>query len=363
MSAERVEVLVIGAGPAGAMAALACARSGADVLLVERAEWPRAKVCGGCVNLHAAAVLAAAGLPDLLPGSAAIPLTRLRVGARGRSARVDLPGGWAISRDEFDGALVAAARARGAEFRCGTRATDLGLDGAARRVRVGEREVRAAVVIDARGLAASGPPRAGSRIGAGVILESSPAGYGPGTIHMACDREGYVGLVVVSRGRLEVAAAFDALAVRDAGGAGPLAARVVAAAGLPAVPGLAAARWRGTPPLTRRAGELAGPRWFRVGDSAAFVEPFTGQGMAWALAGGAAVTDVALTAARRWNDDLPRKWAETWSAVVGRRQRECAALASLLRRPRLTTALVSLVGRVPALAGPVVRSINRKGAA
>ena len=284
------------------------------------------------MNLHAAAVLAAAGRPDLLPGSAAIPLTRLRVGARGRSALVDLPGGWAISRDEFDAALVEAARARGAEFRDGTRATDLGLDGAARRVRVGENEVRAAVVIDARGLAASGPPRAGSRIGAGVILGSSPAGYGPGTIHMACGREGYVGLVVVSRGRLEVAAAFDALAVREAGGAGPLADRVVAAAGLPAVPGLAAARWRGTPPLTRRAGKLAGPRWFRVGDSAAFVEPFTGQGMAW-------------------------------SAVVGRRQRECAALASLLRRPRLTTALVSLVGCVPALAGPVVRSINRKGAA
>jgi len=180
---------------------------------------------------------------------------------------------------------------------------------------------------------------------------------------MACGRSGYVGLVVVSGGRLEIAAAFDAAAVRDAGGAGPLAARVVAAAGLPAVPGVAAARWRGTPPLTRRAGELAGSRWFRVGDSAAFVEPFTGQGMAWALAGGAAVANLALTAARDWGDDLPRRWAETWASVVGRRQRECAALAKLLRRPRLTTALVSLVGYLPALAGPIVRSINRRGAA
>jgi len=363
MSAERAEILVIGAGPAGALAARECARGGADVLLVDRAVFPREKVCGACVNLHAAAVLTEVGLGHLLSGSKGIPLRRLRLAARGRCAVVDLPGGYALSREEFDAALVRAAREAGAEFRDGVRAVDLGLDGDARGVRVGDREVRAKVVIDARGLLAAGPPRAGSRVGAGVVLPSALAAYAAGTIHMACGPEGYVGLVVVSGGRLNVAAAFDAGAVRDAGGAGPLASRIVAEAGLPAVPGLDSARWRGTPALTRRAVDLAGTRRFRVGDAAAFVEPFTGQGIAWALAGGAAVAGLALTGARDWGENLVERWAGTWTAVVGRRQRECAALSRLLRRPRLTTALVSLVGRMPALAGPVVRSINRRGAA
>jgi flavin-dependent dehydrogenase len=333
------------------------------VLLVDRAAFPRDKVCGGCVNLHASAVLSAAGLGDLLPRSSGLPLRRMRIAARGRTARVDLPGGTAIDRREFDAALAAAARDAGAGFRDGIPARDLGPDGDARRVRVGNEEVRARVVIDARGLSASGPARPGSRIGAGVILGDAPASYEPGTIHMACGPSGYVGLVVVSGRRLEIAAAFDADAVRDAGGPGTLAARTVEAAGLPEVPGMATAAWRGSPPLTRRAGALAEERWFRVGDAAAFVEPFTGQGMAWALAGGAAVAEVALTAARTGGENPARRWTRTWQAVVGRRQRECATLARLLRRPRLTTALVGLVGRLPALAGPVVRSINRKGAA
>jgi flavin-dependent dehydrogenase len=44
------DVVVVGAGPAGAMAARELARRGAGVLLVDRAQFPRYKVCGGCLN-------------------------------------------------------------------------------------------------------------------------------------------------------------------------------------------------------------------------------------------------------------------------------------------------------------------------
>ena len=49
------DVLVIGAGPAGAMATRQLARLGLQPLLVERKAFPRAKVCGACLNQRAIA--------------------------------------------------------------------------------------------------------------------------------------------------------------------------------------------------------------------------------------------------------------------------------------------------------------------
>ena len=45
-----LDVLVVGAGPAGAIAALVLARAGARVRLVDRATFPRDKLCGDTVN-------------------------------------------------------------------------------------------------------------------------------------------------------------------------------------------------------------------------------------------------------------------------------------------------------------------------
>ena len=47
------DAVIIGAGPAGAMAAHELARAGHSVLLIEKSKWPRWKVCGCCLNLNA----------------------------------------------------------------------------------------------------------------------------------------------------------------------------------------------------------------------------------------------------------------------------------------------------------------------
>jgi len=52
-----MEVLVVGAGPSGSVAALALARGGARVRLVDRASFPRAKLCGDTVNPGALSLL------------------------------------------------------------------------------------------------------------------------------------------------------------------------------------------------------------------------------------------------------------------------------------------------------------------
>src|SRR2546421_10223020 len=61
------DVIVVGAGLAGALAAYDLARRGLAVLMVDKAAFPRWKVCGSCLNPPAPAGLAACGFGDLLP--------------------------------------------------------------------------------------------------------------------------------------------------------------------------------------------------------------------------------------------------------------------------------------------------------
>ena len=50
MSVPPDDVVIVGAGPAGALAALVLARQGARVRLVDRATFPRPKLCGDSLN-------------------------------------------------------------------------------------------------------------------------------------------------------------------------------------------------------------------------------------------------------------------------------------------------------------------------
>jgi flavin-dependent dehydrogenase len=108
-SPEQWQAVVVGAGPAGALAALQLARQGVRVLLVEKRAFPRWKVCGCCLNAQAQAVLAAAGAGGLVDSQGGVPLRRLQLGHRGKRATLALPDGRALSRERFDQALVQAA--------------------------------------------------------------------------------------------------------------------------------------------------------------------------------------------------------------------------------------------------------------
>jgi flavin-dependent dehydrogenase len=365
-AARRWEAVVVGAGPAGATAARELARRGVAVLLADRAAFPRGKVCGCCLNGRAAAVLRAVGLGGLPERCGARPLGAVELAAGGRTARVPLASGVALSREAFDAALVGAAVAAGAAFLPRARAALAAADGASRRVWLfhGEEKVEiiASVVLAADGLggrllAGPAPAAPGARIGAGVTAAAAPAWCRDGTVYMACGAAGYVGLVRLEDGRLDVAAAFDAARMRAAGGPGAAAARLLREAGWPPPDGLEALPWRGTPALTRRAPRLAAERVFVVGDAAGYVEPFTGEGMAWALAAGAAVAPLAARAAERWRPGLAGRWAGEYRRVVGR-QVACRAAAAVLRRPWLVRLLVRLLARAPALAAPYLRLLD-----
>ena len=349
------DVVVIGAGPAGSVAARAAALRGLKVLLVDRATFPRRKVCGCCLNRHAISALAAAGLGDLPAKLGAAPLHRLKLGAGGRCADVRLPGGVALSREAFDTALIGEAMKAGATFQCGT-AVHLDAGGTLSNGLT----AKAVIVADGlNGRARSAAPvvTAGSRIGAGAVLDDAPAEYEPGTIFMATGRGGYVGLVRLEDDRLDVAAAFDAEFVR-ARGLGRAAQAILQSSGLPAIAGLGEAHWKGTPPLTRAPVCVAGPRWFAIGDAAGYIEPFTGEGMAWAMASAVAVVPLVERAVQG-EGNLEAEWIAVHRRCVGERQWACRALAWGLKRPILSGLAVRGLRVIPALARPVVRSLNR----
>src|SRR5262249_61026451 len=108
--------------------------------------------------------------------------------------------------------------------------------------------------------------------------------------------------------------------------------------------GVRSAPCRARPALTRQARRRAAERVFVIGDAAGYVEPFTGEGMAWALASGAAVVPLA---AAEWRPELMREWAARYRDVVSRRQAACRAAAAVLRHPLLTAAPVAVLARVP----------------
>src|SRR5215203_4833180 len=97
------DVLISGAGPAGAIAALVLARRGVRVTLVDRARFPREKLCGDTINPGALSILRRLGLERLTEG--ALPVRGMIVTGQGV----------AISRRVFDERLVAAAAAAGAQ--------------------------------------------------------------------------------------------------------------------------------------------------------------------------------------------------------------------------------------------------------
>lgn len=158
------DVAVVGAGPAGASAALAALRIRPDarVLLLDRDEFPRDKACGDGIAPHVFDVLASVGVVGVEAGYAGVD--RLRIGFTSGPAteRVMARAAYVIPREVFDARLVQAAVRRGAELRhhrvrTVTEAGDAGqlvLDGS----------IRARVVIAADGASSVirrqvGPPR------------------------------------------------------------------------------------------------------------------------------------------------------------------------------------------------------------
>jgi geranylgeranyl reductase family protein len=163
----QTDVLVMGAGPAGSSAAYHLAREGLGVLLVDRAEFPREKICGGGLTQAAVEALARMGvLCRMLSRSRPRPFMGVRTFAPdGGCVRLAYPEaprcslldqGYVIRRDEMDEILMKHAVAAGAEFLSSFLAVEAihsrgRLIGVSGRCRDGRITVRADLIVLATG--------------------------------------------------------------------------------------------------------------------------------------------------------------------------------------------------------------------
>lgn len=311
------DAVIVGGGPAGAATAIHLARAGLDVCVLDRSRFPRDKACGEFLSPAATPLLEELGVRDAIDAAGAKRLDQIRI--FGNDQQLDLtfpsdadapPWGYALSRRKLDAILLDASRSVGAEVREGIGVDDLVLDrgrvaGVTTRGRGGEHgSIRARLVVGAGGrncpvARTLGLQRRSRRRRIDLLAHWTTNGNPPETqCELHVGRSGYVAAAPVEGTRLNVncvvpqttlqrspdpTLVYDEILRRS-----PSLARWVA--GQRAEPVTAT----DITPLTTSRATADGA--LLVGDSALFLDPFTGQGIYLALASAGLAAGVATRA-------------------------------------------------------------------
>jgi flavin-dependent dehydrogenase len=327
---ESFDVAVIGGGPAGATAALLLARAGRSVAVLEKAAFPRPKVCGEFI---------AADVP--MAGSA--PITRLAIWAERRSVEAPLPPPYAhaIPRETLDALLLERAARAGAVVFQPMKASSFD-------------EVQARVVI-----AAHGTPAAGCEARRDADLLAFKARFAgcdlpPQTIVLVPFAGGYGGIIGLGDGSATFACCVRRDALTRSRTPGSSAGESVFAMAMESPHARKAfARatregpWRGAGPLRPGARPLWRDGVFAVGNAAGEVHPIVGGGVANAIESATLLCDALLKC--RSSEEAARKYASAWGRRFARRHRVSALIAGLAMRPWTQAAAGALLGRAPSL--------------
>jgi flavin-dependent dehydrogenase len=372
------QVIVVGGGPAGASTAWHLARAGVDVLVLERACFPRAKPCAEFLSPQASRILAAMGALESCERSGAAHLAGMIVRAPDGSciqgdyaASHGFKGfrdrGLALPRPVLDAILLDRARAAGARVQERVRVSDVvrdarGVVRGVRAQRAGEhvRELTATVAVGADGLRSVLSRRLGlgrtARAPRRIALVCHYRGVGGITSYgeMHVEQDGYVGLADVGGGVTNVAMVLPATAVRGAQGnpaelfdrwlAGRhhLAPRFAQAERISPVRAVGPFAWHARRATTGGAA--------LVGDAADFFDPFTGEGIFTALRGGELLAPAIL---------------ESLGAATPRAARRALAVYDAARHHAFAgkwrvERLVGLATTYPKLMNHVARTLARR---
>ncbi|HEX4487417.1 MAG TPA: FAD-dependent oxidoreductase [Terriglobales bacterium] len=340
------DLIVVGGGPAGASAAITAARSGASVLVLERAKYPRHKVCGEFVSAESLGLLRnllAAPYQSLLDGAIRISEGRIFLDGRLLHAPVDPPAA-SIARFDLDEVLYQSALAAGVKIRVQT--TVQAISGSVTfRVSTPAEEFEARAVINASGRWSNltAAPVANAEKWLGIKAHYAEIAPAP-SVDLYFFEGGYCGVQPVtlrtdhsSHGRVNAAAMV----------------RADVASSLPQIlslnPALAdrSREWQllsdpvTTSPLIFRKPQPVRDGVLNAGDAAAFVDPFVGDGISLALRSGALAAECMGS---------PELYAQQYQRRFGPVFRASSQLRRLLRLPQqIRKPILSVLEHTPAV--------------
>lgn len=382
--ASRIsDVIVVGAGPAGSIAAVILARAGVRVTLFDRARFPRDKICGDAVGLDAVRVLRRLDLLGPIHAAGAVPISETLVTSPGgKAARFVAPPapsvkrGFILPRMILDGVLVEAAVKSGANLVEGFKVRGpilengqvVGIEGTTESGQAAS--CRAPVVIAADGAhsvlaRALGLRRAhprgrafavrayyegvqglGSSLELHYVKEILPAyGWifptGPSSANVG------IGVWGGERESKELRPLLDEFVTRN-----PFARERLAGA-------KEVSPLRGWPlDLGNNAGRCSLAGLLVIGDAASFVDPITGEGIGTALVSSELAASTALRALERgdFSEGMFHGYDRAWRRKLGWDFRGGAALQRLMARPGAVETIIGRAARDEMIAA-VVSSI------
>jgi menaquinone-9 beta-reductase len=390
------DALIIGAGPAGASAAIRLATAGWHVILIEQHRYPRHKVCGECIAAGSWALLDELGVGAELRQLAGPDLRQVGWMGSDRTLIAQMPAcpdgpyryGRALGRDYLDSVLVERARSLGVTVLQPARL--LGVSGVAgcfecryemrshqrggaTQLRT-EGTLRAAVVIDAHGSWERGPAVSSTEPGAARRVPASnsdllafkasfqnarlPSGFLP----VIALNGGYGGMVIADHGRTTLACCIrrDALERCRREAPGEAAGAAIESYLRRSCHGVAEALrdaqrdgpWLSVGPVRPGVRIAASDGVLRVGNAAGETHPLIGEGI------GMALQSAALLAAQLARkpplahhsthfDRIQRMYAAQWRHQFASRLRIAQLYAYIAMNPSLNPTAQRVFARLP----------------
>lgn len=368
---ETWDLAIVGAGPAGSICATVAAERGLRVALIDQREFPRDKSCGDGLGPGGAALLTRLGLADVLAGE--VPIGRVDIiGPDGTTASTDVPVidgkpqlGYVVARKTLDHRLFTAAVTAGATDFTGHKLTAAAAEAGHRELtlRRGDTEttMRCRLLVGADGpystvrrlLSVPPHPKRHTMIAMRAYTELTaefdprlifefdrdllpgygwifPDGHGSANVGVA------VHVLDLQRDHVDLRSRLDSFVVRSQERGFPL--------------GELRGHRSHHLPLATSTPRLAHHRAVLVGDSAAMINPMSGEGIVYAMT-------AAEELARRCPTDLTDAAAldnalrgyETWFRKAYRRHmRANYLLGKAMSKPRIATKAVQRLSRNPA---------------